>query len=226
MTIANWPINEQPQEKLLEYGAKHLSDAELLAIFLRTGIRGKTALDIARELLQECGDLKKLCSMEAHYFFQKKGLGKAKYAMLKAALELGKRFLYEELPRGTPLKNSIETKRFLQSRLQHYTREVFAVLFLDNHYRVITFEELFFGTLTEASVYPREVVIRALAHNAAKVILTHNHPSGNSAPSESDHILTAQIRQALALVDIDVIDHVIIGRDESVSFVETGVLAK
>lgn len=224
MTIASWPISERPREKLFQHGTQALSDAEILSILFRTGSRGKTALDLARELLQEYGSLKKLCDAEASHLLQKHGLGKAKYALLKAALALGKRYQTEELPKGTQLKDSESTKRFLSDRLKHHTREVFATLFLDNQNRVICFEELFLGSLTEACVYPREVVKRALAHNAAKVILAHNHPSGDPTPSESDQALTSQLLHALALVDIPIIDHIVIGHQTCISFAESGMM--
>lgn len=222
MTITSWPLAERPREKLLLCGATHLSDAELLAIFLRTGIRGKTALDLGRELLNEFGSLKKLLSSERP--FQKPGVGKAKFAILKAALELGRRYLEENIHLGEVLTDSEATKRFLNGRLTHYSQEVFACLFLDNSHRVIGFEELFKGTLTEASVYPREVVKRALAHNAAKIILAHNHPSGNCTPSQSDKDLTILLAEALALVDIRIIDHVIVGNNDNFSFAEMGLI--
>lgn len=224
MTIANWPLSDQPREKIFLQGAKNLSDAELLAIFLRTGVRGKTALDIARELLNEYGSLKKIFSAEPKQLFLKRGLGKAKYAMLKAAIELGRRYLEEDIRAGKLLNNSDLTKRFLINRLQDYPHEVFACIFLDVQNRMICFEELFSGTLNEASVYPREVVKRALKHNAAKVILAHNHPSGNPSPSHADQEITQVLKQALALIEIQVIDHVVIGNNDSISFAELGLL--
>ncbi len=224
MTINKWPITERPREKLLTLGAKYLTDAELIAIFLRTGIRGKTALDLARELLTEFGSLKKIFSIEPNLFYQKRGLGKAKYAILKAAIELGRRYLEENLEMGTSLNNSQTTKLFFANRLRHYPHEVFACLFLNNHHHILGFEELFHGTLTEASIYPREVVKRCLAHNAAKIILAHNHPSGNPKPSQADREVTQLLKQALALVDIKIIDHIVIGDTENISFAETGLL--
>lgn len=224
MTIAKWPLEERPREKLLIRGAKHVSDAELLAIFLRTGIQGKTALDLARELLMEMGSLKKLLNMDPPYFYQKRGVGRAKYAVIKAALELGRRYLSEPIQIGEALGNSESAKRFLSSRLRDYPHEVFACLFLDAHHRVLGFEELFHGTIHETSVYPREVVKRGLAHNAAKIILAHNHPSGNPTPSDADKEITQLLKSALGLVDIQVVDHVIIGSSASVSLAETGFI--
>lgn len=224
MSITQWPLSERPREKLLQFGAKNLSDAELLAIFVNTGVRGKTALDISRELLTEFGGLKKLLQSYPHEIYQKSGLGKAKYALLKAALELGRRFLDSHIEPGEALNNSQRTQRFLAHHLKNYSHEVFACLFLDNHNRLICFEELFHGTLNEASVYPREVVKRGLQHNAAKVIFAHNHPSGNAQPSQADQEITYRLKQALALIDIQVIDHIVIGHKETLSLKELGML--
>ena len=224
MTINKWPISERPREKLLTLGARHLTDAELMAIILRTGIRGKTALDLSRELLSELGGLKKLLNTDHHYFYQKPGVGKSKLAMLKAALELGRRSQEEDLAIGEKLNNSQATKHFLASRLKDYPHEVFACLFLDSQNRVLGFEELFHGTLTETSIYPREVIKRCLAHNAAKIIFAHNHPSGNPEPSQSDREMTQQLKSALALIEIHLIDHVVVGQKENTSFAELGLL--
>ncbi len=224
MTIANWPLAERPREKLLLHGVKNLSDAELLAIFFCTGSRGKTAVDIARELLTEHGGLKKIADADPTLLFQKKGFGKAKYAMLKAAIELGRRYLEEDLPAGEPLTNSHLTKRFLANRLKDYPHEVFACLFLDTLNRIICYEELFHGTINESNVYPRELVKRGLKHNAAKVILAHNHPSGSPTPSEADQEITHLLQKALALVSIQVIDHIVIGHNQTLSFAEAGLL--
>jgi DNA repair protein RadC len=224
MTISNWPLSERPREKLLAQGAKYLSDAELIAILLQTGIRGKTALDIARDLLIEFGSLKKLFLAASPPLYQKPGLGKAKYALLQAALELGRRFQEEPLPAGEILTDSTLTKRCLASRLKDYPHEVFACLFLDTQHRVICYEELFHGTLSEANIYPREVVKRALAHNAAKIILAHNHPSGNPTPSQADQDVTKLLKEALALIEVPLIDHIIIGGKNTLSFAEHGLL--
>src|SRR5579872_4916886 len=224
MSITSWPPSERPREKLLSCGAKNLSDAELLAIFIHTGIPGKTALDIARELLITNGSLKKLLQSYPHEIYQQPGLGKAKYALLQAALELGRRFLDSDIQVGETLHDSQLTKRFLVHQLKNYSHEVFACLFLNNHNRLLGFEELFHGTLNEASVYPREVVKRALAHNAAKVIFAHNHPSGNTTPSDADLGMTQQLKQALALIDIRVIDHIVVGHKDTMSFAEHGLI--
>lgn len=224
MSITHWPLCERPREKLLLFGAKNLSDAELLAIFVNTGVPGKTALDIARDLLISFKGLKKLLQSYPHQIYQQRGLGKAKYALLQAALELGRRFLDSDIQVGESLHDSQLTKRFLAHQLKNYPHEVFACLFLDSHNRLLCFEELFHGTLSEASVYPREVVKRALAHNAAKVIFAHNHPSGSATPSDADQELTQRLKQALALIDIGVVDHIVIGHKEALSFAEHGLL--
>lgn len=224
MTIANWPLAERPREKLLRHGVHHLSNAELLAIFFCTGSRGKTAIDLARELLSDYGGLKKIAEAEPAVLFQKKGFGHAKYAMLKAAIELGRRYLEEELPPGEPLTDSHLTKRFLANRLKSYPHEVFACLFLDNLNRIICYEELFHGTINESNVYPRELVKRGLKHNAAKIILAHNHPSGSPTPSDADQEITVLLQKALTLVNIQVIDHIVVGHNQTLSFAEVGLL--
>jgi DNA repair protein RadC len=224
MTITTWPILERPREKLLTHGVSSLSDAELLAIFLRTGIPGKTALDIARELLSEYGSLKNLFHASPHEIVKKPSIGKAKYAALKAAIELGRRYLEEGIQIGETLNDSRLTKRFLINRLQDYSHEVFACLFLDNGNRVISFETLFHGTINEAVIYPREVVKRGLSLNAVKLILAHNHPSGDPSPSQADKNMTQILQQTLALVDIQVIDHIVIGNKQCTSFAELGLL--
>lgn len=222
MPITDWPHEDRPREKLLSKGAQTLTDAELIAIFLQTGIRGKTALDIAKELLNEFGNLKKLIASPT--LIKKPGMGSAKLAALKAAVELGKRYSDENLVVGETLNSSQRTQKFLAQQLRHQANEVFACLFMDNHFRLIRYEALFHGTVNEASIYPREIVRMGLAHNAAKLILAHNHPSGYPIPSEADKEVTQLIKQALALVDITVVDHIIIGNPENFSFAEMGLL--
>ncbi len=224
MPISEWPLAERPREKLLIRGADALSDAELLAIFLRTGVAGKTAVDLARELLAEFGSLRELLSANQQAFCSAPGLGQAKYAQLQAVLEMGRRYLAEELRRGELLSSSRDTQRYLKARLRDREEEVFCCLFLDNRHRVLAFEELFNGTLNGATVYPREVIKRALEHNAGAVIFAHNHPSGITEPSHADKLLTARLKDALSLVDIRVLDHFIIGDGETVSFSEQGLL--
>lgn len=211
MAISDWPTSERPRERLLEHGAKALTDAELLAIFLRTGTHGKSALDLARELLKEFDGLRGLLGADLNTFCQAKGLGEAKYAQLQACLEMGNRHLSETLYREGPLDNPAMAKRFLSMKMRDYGKEVFACLFLDVRNHVIKFEELFAGTLHSAEVHPREVVKRVLAHNAHAVILAHNHPSGDSQPSTADIQITRTLKDALALVDVKVLDHLIVG---------------
>ena len=224
MAITDWPSGERPREKLLQRGAEALSDAELLAIFLRTGVAGKTAVDLARELLDEYGSLRPLLEADQKRFCKSLGLGNAKYAQLQAVLEMGKRHLQETLERGISLENPEQTKTYLVSQLREYQHEVFACLFLDNRHRIIQFDKLFQGTINGASVHPREVVKQALSHNAAAVILAHNHPSGVAEPSQADQQITQLLKQALDLVDVRVLDHIIVGDGETVSLAERGML--
>lgn len=224
MPITDWPADERPREKLLRKGPASLSDAELLAIFLRTGLPGKTAVDLARELLAGFGSLRALLHADLPQFSRHAGLGPAKYAHLQAVLEMARRHLREELERGDALSSPELTRDFLAAQLRGHRHEVFACLFLDNRHRVIRFEELFRGTLDGASVYPREVVKQALAVNAAAVILAHNHPSGINEPSEADRQLTRRLQQALGLVDIRVLDHFVVGDGEAFSFAEHGLI--
>ncbi len=224
MSIMNWPEEDRPREKLLHKGEQALTDAELIAIILKSGIRGKTALDIAKGLLMEYGDLKKLLHASHQSLIHHPGIGHTKYVTLKAAMEIGKRCLHLHVPVGTVLNNSRITQQFLAERLQDYKNEVFSCLFMDNHFRLIRFEILFHGTIHSAAIYPREIVKRGLEHNAAHIILAHNHPSGVPIPSTADKEITLHIKQALNLIDIEVIDHIIIGNPTHFSFAEAGLL--
>lgn len=224
MRITDWPKEDRPREKLLAKGTETLTDAELLAVFLKSGVRGKTALDIAKELIHDYGHLHKLLRAPAHELLNKPGIGSAKYATLIAALELGKRYDSEHPDPGTVLSNSIITQKFLQEQLSDYSNEVFACLFMDSRLRLIAFEKLFHGTVNEAIVHPREIVRKGLAHNAANIILAHNHPSKHPAPSKADKEVTRLIQQALRLVDIEVVDHVIVGKPDNFSFAEAGLI--
>ena len=224
MPISDWPLLERPREKLLQRGPAALSDAELLAIFLRTGTAGKTALDLARELLQHYGGLRGLLQVNQQQFCTHRGLGQSKYVLLQAGLELSRRQLFETLQQGESLQSSDCTRQYLQACLRDEPRELFACLFLDSQHRVLCFEILFKGTINAASVYPREVVSRCLEHRAATVILAHNHPSGVAEPSAADRAITRKLCDALALVDIRVLDHVVVGDGHSVSFAERGWL--
>jgi DNA repair protein RadC len=222
MAITDWPEMERPREKLLKRGAEALSDAELLAIFLRTGVKGKTAVDLARELLKQFDGLRNLLQADWQDFQHTKGLGIAKYAQFQAILEMGRRHLEQIIARQDAMLNPVDTRRYLTAKLRQYPHEVFACLYLDVRMQVIHFEILAQGTLDSAVVYPREVAKRALDQHAYAIILAHNHPSGRVEPSEADFQLTKQLKQALALVDIQVLDHIIIGEGETLSFAEQG----
>jgi len=224
MAIRDWPVDERPREKLLKKGPDGLSDAELLAIFLRTGIPGKTAVDLARELLLDTGGLRRLLAMDMKQFCEKPGLGAAKYAQLQAVLEIGRRHLFQNIEKGQALTSPQLVKQYLQARLRHQQREVFCCLFLDNRHCVIACEDLFYGTIDGANVYSREVVKRALALNAAALIFAHNHPSGVAEPSNADQLLTQRLVRALELVDIRVLDHLIVGEADVISFAERGMI--
>jgi len=222
--ITDWPVAERPREKLLEKGATALSDAELLAIFLRTGVRGKTAVDLARELLHDFGSLRALLEADHARFKRAKGLGDAKFALLQAVLEMAKRHLREPLDRGDALTSAQNTRDYLKAQLRGYPYEVFACLFLDNQNKVIKFEELFRGTIDGTSVYPREVAKKSLDLNSAAIICAHNHPTGISSPSEADKQITRKLQRALSLFEIRLLDHFIIGDGEPYSFAENGLL--
>lgn len=224
MSIRDWPEQERPREKLLERGPQALSDAELLAIFLRTGVKGKTAVDLSRELLDQFGGLRSLLAADQSRFTGSKGLGVAKYVQLQAVLEMARRHLLEPLQRGEALTSPDLTRTFLQRQLRDHSYEVFAALFLDTRHRLIVYEPLFRGTVDGASVYPREVVRRALDLNAAAIIFAHNHPSGIAQPSAADRAITERLKEALALFDIRVLDHLVIGDGEPFSFAEHGWL--
>lgn len=224
MAITDWPAAERPREKLIERGPEALSDAELLAIFLRTGVAGKTAVDVARDLLLRFDGLRNLLIASHATLCAEPGLGTAKYAQLQAALEIGRRHLGTKLTRGATFESPGDTKAYLQAVLRDRPYEVFCCLFLDNRHRVLAFDELFRGSLTGTAVYPREVVRQALALNAAAVILVHNHPSGVAEPSKADRLLTDRLRTALDLVEVRVLDHFVVGDGEMVAFTERGWL--
>ena len=224
MSINHWPASERPREKLLALGPAALSDAELLAIFLRTGTPGMSAVELARNLISKYGSLRQLLQADRRHFCAARGLGDAKYTQLQAVLELARRHLGEGLARGDALKNPADTRRYLSARLRDYPHEVFACLFLDTRHRLICYEELFQGTIDGASVHPREVLRRALLHNAAAVILAHNHPSGVAEPSDADRRITRRLKDALALIDIRVLDHIIIRDRATTSFADRGLI--
>ena len=224
MKITDWPAQERPREKLLIHGAESLNDSELLAIFLRTGITGLSAVDLARNLLLEFGSLRKLVNATEQEFCQVKGLGQAKYVQLQACVEMSQRCLAETLDRVDVFHSVQETQNYLISKLRDQPQEVFAILMLDSQHRLIKFRPMFYGTIDSASVYPRVLVQQALQDNAAAVILAHNHPSGIAEPSQADKHITQRIAQAFHLLDIKVLDHFVIGDGVAVSFAQRGLI--
>jgi len=222
--IADWPLQERPRERLLAQGAGSLSDAELVAVCLRSGIRGKSAVDLARELIARFGGVAGLLGADLPELLQVNGLGIAKAAQLAAVIELARRSLREELKSGSVLASPGAVRDYLRLALGARDHEVFLVLFLDAQHRVLSNAELFRGTLTQTSVYPREVVKAALAANAAAVIFAHNHPSGVAQPSQADELLTRQLKEALAQVEVKVLDHFIVAGNQTLSFAERGLL--
>jgi len=224
MSIRNWLPSERPREKLMELGPQSLSNAELLAVFFGTGHGGGTAVDLAHRLLARFGSLRALLCAEREQALAGPGLGPARYCMLQAALELARRHYRETLKAGPALDSPDTARAFLMAQLRDRPYEVFCCLHLDTRHRLIVFEELFRGTIDGASVHPREVVRQALARNSAAVILAHNHPSGVPEPSQADELITQRLRDALGLVDVRVLDHLIVGSDRCMSFAERGLL--
>ena len=224
MQIRDWPVTERPREKLLQRGAETLTEAELLAVVLRHGHRGTNALELARSLLVEFGSLRGLLTAGQEAVCRHRGIGPTRWAQIQAALELVRRHHLERLRQGPLLASPRAAREFLVARLRDRDHEVFCCLFLDNRHRVICFDEVFRGTIDGASVHPRDVVKLALARNAAAVILAHNHPSGVAEPSQADELITGRLREALALVDIRVLDHIVVGDGACVSFAERGLL--
>ena len=242
MAITHWPAQERPREKLLRQGARSLSDAELLAIFLRTGVNGKSAVDLARELMLRFDSLEAIFSASENDLTAINGIDKTKYTLIQAILELASRVLLTSIDRAEVLQSASDTRRYLQAVLAHQQREVFWCLFLDNQHRIIASEALFYGTIDSASVYPREVLKTCLKHNAAAVIFAHNHPSGVAEPSQTntkhtqhpppgvdeprqaDISLTHRLSEALALIDIRTLDHIVVGNNRTISMAERGLL--
>lgn len=219
--LKDWPELERPREKLIQQGPSSLSDAELLAIFLRTGVKGCHVVDLARQLLINFGSLGAVFSASQEDFCSRHGLGIAKYVQLQACLEMSKRYLAEKIREtDCSLTSSKATRDYLLSELRFENREIFAVLFLDNQHQVLKFERLFFGTIDAAAVYPRVVVEQALKHHSAAVILTHNHPSGVAEASLADKKITERLIQALQLIDVRVLDHIIVAGNQCYSFAE------
>lgn len=224
MAVKDWPASERPRERLLELGPQALSEAELLAVFLRTGINGRSVIDLARAALNHFGGLNALLHAPRKAFEELSGFGPAKYAQLQAVLELARRALQEEVRRDTLLNSPQAVRDYLKLSLRGLQHEVFVALFLDAQNRLLAHEELFRGTLTQTSVFPREVVKQALKHNAGAVIFAHNHPSGLAEPSRADELLTQSLREALALVDVRLLDHIIVAGSASVSMAERGLV--
>ena len=223
MAISQWAVTERPRERLLAHGARVLTDAELVAVLLRTGVRGKSAVDLARELLASYGAVTKLLNAGPE-LAGVKGLGPAKVAQFAAAMELARRSAEERVREATALTSPGAVRDYLRLAIGARPHEVFVCIWLDAQHRVIKFEEPFRGTLTQTSVYPREVVKAALACNAAAVIFAHNHPSGVAQPSQADELLTANLKEALALIEVRVLDHFIIAGNQAISFAERGLL--
>ncbi len=224
MAISDWPESERPREKLVKNGATSLSDIELLAIFLRTGMAGKSAVDLARDLLKQFGSLTNLFAADQQTFCSLPGIGTAKYTQLQAVLEMARCALGDELKNGDIMNSPELVRNYLRLTLQNKEHEIFLGIFLDTKNRAIATEELFNGTLTQTSVYPREVIKRALHHNAAAIIFAHNHPSGVAEPSQTDKALTETLKQTLALIDVKVLDHFIVGNGTTLSFAENGLI--
>lgn len=224
MAITDWPINERPREKLLHKGADALSDAELLAIVLRTGSQGKSAVDLARHLIKEFNGLRPLLCADQATLCLHAGIGPATYAQLQSIRYLGQRFLLEQVQQNPLFSSPDATRQYLLSKLRDHQHEEFHILYLDTQYQLLHDEMLFRGTIASAAVYPREVVKGALSANAAAVILVHNHPSGIAEPSQADLQITQKLIQALSLVDIQVLDHQIVGNNRVVSMAERGLI--
>jgi len=224
VSIKKWPAEDRPREKLLRLGPQALSEAELIAIFLGSGSRGNSAVDLGRNLLTQLGSVRAILTADPSKIIAFHGIGPARYVALQAALELARRHFQELMQCGDALTNPKATREFLRVRLRDLQHEVFCCLFLDNRHRILGFEELFRGTIDGASVHPREVVKRALSQNAAAVILAHNHPSGVAEPSHADELITRRLKDALALVDIRLLDHIVVGDGQCVSMAERGMV--
>lgn len=224
MRLTDWPLTERPREKLLRLGVNAVSEAELLAIFLRIGVKGKTAVDLARELLNEFGSLRNLLTLSTTQLLSIKGIGKTKCCMLQAAFELGKRCLEEKLCLSTSFTSSTSVKQYLIAKLSNYKQEVFACLFLNSKHELLRYEELFHGSVSYAPVFPRIIAQKALEYNAAALLIAHNHPSGNVKPSDDDISSTHNLISLLEQLDIRVLDHLIIGQSSCCSLSELGLM--
>lgn len=225
MSIKDWPLNERPREKILKHGAGALSEAELLAIFLTSGTKGYTAIDLARNLLQEFKSLHHLLNLPLSQLTEIKGIGKAKYAILQAVLEMGKRYLEEDLRHNLSFTSAHCAQLFLRTKLSGYHHEVFACVFLNSAHQMLGYEELFAGTLNCTPIYPRVIAQKALEYNAGALIVAHNHPSGNVKPSQNDIDTTLEMAKILSILDITVLDHIIVGANGCSSMAELGLLS-
>jgi len=223
MAISDWRPEDRPRERLLTEGAENLPNAHLLAVLLRTGVRGKSAVDLGSELLERFGSISRLLSAGPH-LLEIKGLGPAKTAQFAAAIELARRAMAEDLKERTALTSPGAVRDYLRVALGHRPNEVFVCIWLDAQHRVIGIERAYEGSLTQTSVYPREIVKTALARNAAAVIFAHNHPSGVAQPSQADELLTRSLKEALALVEVKVLDHFVVAGNQAISFAERGLL--
>jgi DNA repair protein RadC len=223
MSIRSWPTKERPREKLLAHGAESLSDAELLAIFLRTGVKGKSALGIARDLINEYGDIRQLLEAKYADVIEKRGMGPSKFVQLQAALELGRRFLACKLANRELIRDTADCITYLQHRLRHRHNEIFAIIYLTSKNQIIDYEELFEGSINYSQVYPRTIIAKILAKNASSVIFSHNHPSGDPKPSQADVSLTKRLYHLLNEIDVNLLDHIIIGDDTVSSLKQLGL---
>ena len=224
MSIKKWPKEDRPREKLLANGAASLSDSELLAIFIRCGTKGRSALDIAKALITQSGSLNQLLTSPPHQCMQLPGIGPTRYSLLQAALELGKRVQNQPQINKLSLTKVEHVKCYIARQLSNQSREVFACLFLDKHIRLIKFEILFQGTIDQTPVYPREIMRRAMHHNASRIILAHNHPSGQVQPSQADLDITRIIQEAATYFNLEIVDHIIVGSQQQFSFAENGLI--
>ncbi len=224
MAITDWPEGERPREKLLSLGSNALSDAELLAIFLRTGIHGKTAVDLARDLIDHFGGLRNILEADIDQFCSYKGLGPAKFTQLQAVIEMGRRHLLENIQQRDLLQSPQETIRYLTSKLRNQAKEIFSCIFLDSKNHIINYKTISEGSIDTTTIYPRTIMIEALKENAAAIILAHNHPSGDTSPSQDDIEITAKLKKIFLQVDINVLDHIIIGEGGAYSFAQHGAI--
>jgi len=224
MSICNWPKTERPRERLIERGPDALSDGELLAVFIGCGTRGRSAVDLARSLIHEFGSLRDFLTAEPSRCLGQLGIGPARYASMQAALELARRHYGHAVRSDSSVENPTEMRSFVLTQLRDKPYEVFCVLHLDVHYRLMAFQELFRGSTDSAGIYPREVVREVMIRNAFAVILAHNHPSGTAEPSQADRLVTRRIRDALALIEVKVLDHLVVGDTRVVSFADRGLI--